>query len=57
VKGAPGRQPNGRYGGGHLGSIYRLWTRVKHLYCAQRPQNWSPGEAIKPKCRNRQKPL
>ena len=43
-KHAPGRQPCGWYGG-HLGSICGPWTRVKHPYCAQKPQNRSPGEA------------
>ena len=43
-KGAPGRQPYGRHKG-HLGSICGLWMRVKHLCCAQKPQNLSPGEA------------
>ena len=43
-KHAPGRQPCGWYGG-HLGSICGLWTRVKHPYCAQKPQNRSFGEA------------
>ena len=43
-KRAPGKQPPGWYGG-HLGSSCGLWARVKHLYCAQKPQNRSSGEA------------
>ena len=43
-KHAPGRQPCGWYRG-HLGSICGLWTRVKHPYRAQKPQNRSFGEA------------
>jgi hypothetical protein len=41
---APGKPPHGWYGG-HLCSICGLWTRVKHLYCAQKLQNRSSGEA------------
>ena len=42
-KDAPGWQ-SCRWHGGYLGSIRGLWTRVKHLHCAQKPQNRSAGE-------------
>jgi hypothetical protein len=43
-KDVPGRWRCGWYRG-HLGSTCGLWARVKHPYCAQKPRNWSPGEA------------
>jgi hypothetical protein len=52
-KRAPGKQSHGWYWG-HLGSICRLWLRMKHLYFAQKPQNRSSGEA---KTQNQQNPL
>ena len=42
-KRASENQPHGWYGV-HLGSICRLWARVKHLYCGQKPRNRPSSE-------------